>query len=62
MMADMAVVMSLLMTTSGLAVTRSPADTEAFPDFLASNFSLIVIGISIPFRVTNRRPSTSGRT
>jgi hypothetical protein len=51
MMADIAVVMSLLMITSALAVTRSPADTESFRDFLASNFSLIVIGMDIPLLV-----------
>jgi hypothetical protein len=53
-MADIAVVMSLLMITSGLAVTRSPADTEALPDFLASNFSLIVIDIDIPLLLPDR--------
>jgi hypothetical protein len=36
------------MITSGLAVTKSPADTEALPDLLASNFSLIVIGMQVP--------------
>src|SRR5882724_9049242 len=53
MIADMAVVMSLLMITSGLAVTRSPTDTEAFPDFLASSFSLIVMGMNVPLLVSD---------
>jgi hypothetical protein len=52
-MADMAVVMSLLMVTSGLAVTKSPADTKAFPAFLASSFSLIVMGMNIPLLVSD---------
>src|SRR5215813_11850686 len=53
MIADIAVVMSLLMITSGLAVTRSPADTDAFPAFLASNCSLIVMGMEVPLLVSD---------
>jgi hypothetical protein len=49
------------MITSGLAVTRSPADTEAFPDFLASSFSLIVMGIDIPLLVSNNGTCLRGK-
>jgi len=49
MIADMAVVISLLMITSALAVTRSPGPTAALPDFLASSVSLIVMGIGWSF-------------
>jgi hypothetical protein len=36
-----------------LAVTKSPADTEALPAFLASNCSLIVMGIRISLLISD---------
>jgi hypothetical protein len=39
-------------------VTKSPADTEALPAFLASNFSLIVMGIHVPFSFPTTVPAS----
>jgi hypothetical protein len=52
--ADMAVVMSLLMMTSGRAVTKSPGATEALADFFARIFSLIVMAMALPFLAVDR--------